>query len=200
MTIPTGYSEKADRIEPLGKIVDALLCGRIRFASHALQNAVRRIRAVFVPMECWRCGAGGHYYYLDTSKDAHGGAQGADLTSCGRHVISEWGDGPFSSDVVAGITARVRDADSNSIRLGAIKERYSKTVGDRYLSFGCPECDAIYGRNFLSDDIAEFQNSGPPRDFPVIEFDLPPTGRVAEDPHWCYASEGRFCRSGTATR
>jgi hypothetical protein len=32
-----------------------------------------------------------------------------------------------------------------------IKERYSKTREESYLSFGCPECDAIFGNHYVTN-------------------------------------------------
>ncbi|TEW54302.1 hypothetical protein E2R68_08490 [Psychromonas sp. RZ22] len=37
-------------------------------------------------------------------------------------------------------------------QIGEIKERYSKTVGETYLSNGCVHCDALQGNHFISID------------------------------------------------
>lgn len=40
--------------------------------------------------------------------------------------------------------------------IGEIKQRYSKTVQNKYLSNGCYYCDAIYGDFFLKEETLEF--------------------------------------------
>ena len=40
--------------------------------------------------------------------------------------------------------------------IGEIKQRYSRTVQNRYLSNGCYYCDAIYGDFFLNEQTLEF--------------------------------------------
>jgi hypothetical protein len=53
--------------------------------------------------------------------------------------------------------------------VGAIKSRYSKTIGAFYLSNGCYHCDAIQGDFFISVTFAEGYHDGIFLD-PILEF------------------------------
>ena len=59
---------------------------------------------------------------------------------------------PSSEEVISKINEWVK-ANNNTLNIGVIKNRYSNTVGDSYMSFGCPKCDAIYGYSYLLEAI-----------------------------------------------
>ena len=193
VAIPRGHSEDIDRVESLSDFVQGLLSRKIRFATHTTNNVGRRIRAVFVATDCWRCGATMHYYYLDTTGDDPDrlSRDGLSRAACGRVVRSHWTGDPLAPDVVAAITDHIREDPSLGIRLGAIKERNSKSIG-RALSFGCPDCDALYGWAFLSKKVPTRAQDGT-LTLPAVELDLPPSSNRSPDPHWCYPVSELFC-------
>ncbi|WP_373100832.1 hypothetical protein [Bacteroides caccae] len=39
--------------------------------------------------------------------------------------------------------------------MGEIKPRYSKTIGEAYPSFGCAQCDSIFGNFYLQENMME---------------------------------------------
>jgi hypothetical protein len=81
--------------------------------------------------------------------------QGSDwLWFEGKHVLS------LARDLLqqAGRTAA---ADS-------IKERFSRTAGGAYLSSGCQHCDAIQGDWPLGRAVADYAQSGPLGELPVL--------------------------------
>lgn len=47
-----------------------------------------------------------------------------------------------------------------------IKPRFSKTVGELYLSHGCPACDALFGAFPLGEDVTQMRS--PVQDWPVV--------------------------------
>ncbi|HQL49530.1 MAG TPA: DUF5710 domain-containing protein [Holophaga sp.] len=51
------------------------------------------------------------------------------------------------------------------LKVATFKERYSKTVQDRYLSQGCPHCDALWGDFPLSETAFEYLERIEARDF-----------------------------------
>jgi hypothetical protein len=67
-----------------------------------------------------------------------------------------------------------------SLGIGAVKPRYSKTVGASYLSNGCIHCDAIMGDFFLHD--AETGNT----DNGCIEFKFINNGAVHLENSWLF--------------
>ncbi|WP_345462193.1 hypothetical protein [Deinococcus carri] len=59
-----------------------------------------------------------------------------------------WGDGsPVKQLLARLLTPEVR----GPLNLGAIKPRFSKTVGGMYLSQGCTRCDALQGDYFIME-------------------------------------------------
>ena len=78
------------------------------------------------------------------------------------------------------------------IKLGKIKERYSKTVEDSYISFGCTECDAIFGDFYVTEAILDsYYGDGVVERFNCeINMDIP---IVINIPHWCHPKDGNFC-------
>ena len=84
-----------------------------------------------LPYSCWRCGA------VSTALVALGeegaGFIGDDLLICD------------DAQVLAFADRLVGDELRQLGPVGAIKARYSKTVGHAYLSNGCAHCDAIFG-------------------------------------------------------
>jgi hypothetical protein len=50
----------------------------------------------------------------------------------------------------------------------AIKERFSKTAGDSYLSNGYPHCDAIQGDWPLGEEVSDYGQSAPLEELPVL--------------------------------
>jgi hypothetical protein len=83
--------------------------------------------------------------------------------------------------------------------MGYIKKRYSKTVSDSYMSFGCPHCDAICGSFFLRHEIMVDHDSYPIRAVHAFTIDLlePVSYSYA---HWCYSETRQFCSEQYATK
>jgi hypothetical protein len=54
-------------------------------------------------------------------------------------------------------------------RLAAtIKERFSKTAGDSYLSNGCLHCDAIQGDWPLGEEVSDYGQGAPLEELPIL--------------------------------
>lgn len=198
VAVPINSREEADRIVPLRSFVQALLTRRVRFATHSIANVSRRVRAVFVTIGCWRCGADAHFYYLDTANATSGElARAEERSSCGRLVHSESILGALTPEVVEIVEAHCRQHPDAQIHLGLIKPRHSKVWGHAYRSFGCPRCDTLFGESFLARLVSDYVQTGIPAEFPVITLDLPSSGRRSLDPHWCFPDNGDFCACTT---
>ena len=166
------------------RFVSALLTGELRFRARAAAH----LRISFVDMDCWRCRRPAHIYYATQT------------TRCGHEIpfaLTRDGVGgdvdPFDETVLALVRQWLAaDGRSAGIGLGAIKRRYSKTVGGSYLSFGCPHCDAIFGdwfvrqetRNAMLDQYA----------CATFDVDIPMIGAGERQAHWCLPKDRRtYC-------
>ena len=66
-------------------------------------------------------------------------------------IETEGGIDIFNQTLVKGIRKFVDEHRKMDIALGEIKPRYSKTVNDSYMSFGCKYCDSLFGNFFIND-------------------------------------------------
>ena len=80
------------------------------------------------------------------------------------------------------------------LTLATIKERYSKTVGKSYMSFGCSKCDSIFGDWFINEAIIDtWYGDGVVDTFSFkVDFDLNMKENI---PHWCHPGTHDFCEN-----
>jgi hypothetical protein len=79
---------------------------------------------------------------------------------------------------------------SDKFKIGEVKKRYSKTVQDGYLSFGCYSCDAIFGDFFLFEDKIEAYDSGR---IETVKTIIEIEDLLSKGPHWCHSHSQDFC-------
>ena len=86
---------------------------------------------------------------------------------------------------------KTEKAKRQNMKMGKIKSRYSKTVGNSYTSFGCPYCDAIFGSHFYFQEICNVESE----DIPHIDFETTVNISLGtlNIPHWCYSENRNFC-------
>ena len=83
----------------------------------------------------------------------------------------------------------------SGVALGAIKNRYSRTVESSYLSFGCPHCDALFGDWFVREAVLDAAIDG----YACARFEVehPMLGRADVQGHWCLPPRGSsYCNDG----
>lgn len=72
-----------------------------------------------------------------------------DGVSVGTDGANEWGEvvgGDVASAVILNGLDAYRKRDSGiGPKIATFKKRFSKTVGEAYLSQGCPKCDVLWG-------------------------------------------------------
>jgi len=177
---PYSYEyESYDRRINLSEFVTALLHGKIKFCDHLTSLPRQTVRMIFVETRCWKCFKLFHVYYV---KDL--------VTGCGDELKANCFDPQF---VAIAISLR-SDERYSHIETGDIKERYSKTAGEKYMSFGCPQCDAIVGDFFLFHEIfpeARYSEDKAPA---IWEKEITLRHLVSSpDAHWCFPEGGQFC-------
>jgi len=174
---------------PLREFVGAFLQGSIRFSNIARTQPKQLVRLVFFEMKCWKCGAINHVYYVDA----------AFRSAC--NVVIEptttlWGSDriEYRPEIIRLAQEFMSTEQGKHLRLGEIKRRYSQTVRDSYMSFGCYKCDSIFGDWFVMEAQMEAvygygQVASVERDIELDESIVLPI------PHWCYPGELPFCDS-----
>ena len=78
------------------------------------------------------------------------------------------------------------------LKLATVKTRYSHTVGDSYMSFGCHKCDSIFGDFYVHEAIIDsWYGDGIIDKFKFkVDFDMKLRQEI---PHWCHSGEHAFC-------
>lgn len=173
------WQERHIRAIPLSEFVSALLSGKLKFCDELRATKQQKIRMVFTETECWRCKKTFHIYYLHALKSACGDEIGIDL---------------FNRQMIAMAIDFVKSPEGQHIELGYIKKRYSKTVNDSYISFGCPHCDAIVGDFFLRHEIlmeAPYYEDEAPA---ILEREITLSNQIGHAyAHWCFPETQPFC-------
>jgi hypothetical protein len=119
----------------LKTFVTGMLTGSLRWAP----RVGRRYELGIVPAGeiCWRCHKPAVVMVAMTLKDA-------DLGQVASHFVLEEEELQF---LLPFLTPDVR----RRYGLGVVKSRFSRTVGDRYLSQGCAHCDALMGMHYVME-------------------------------------------------
>jgi hypothetical protein len=167
----------------LDNFISDYLQGKIKFCQTI--NTLPKTEIIFVEMKFWKCGAVNHIYYI-----------GPFASPC--NTIVHYQEGMWNFDKMVSnpeIMSKAKEyANDNEKRLNlaTLKNRYSKTVGKSYLSFGCWKCDSIFGDWFVHEAIIETWYGDGIFDKTSFEvsFDLELRKSI---PHWCHPGKNKFC-------
>ncbi len=103
---------------------------------------------MIVKVQCWRCHNQYDVFFMHEILRSHCGAV--------ERVIDDpcaaWRNWNLAKEVFAAEVTKLRCS---------VKRRYSDTMGQVYWSFGCPRCNAIYGRHYLRHMIMEHEDPRP---------------------------------------
>jgi len=83
--------------------------------------------------------------------------------ACGAETIGLLSGGEVANTIV--LEQAMAFSRTLPLKMTTFKERYSKTVQARYLSQGCPHCDALWGDFPLSEALFELMERIEARDF-----------------------------------
>lgn len=117
------------------------------------KNGGRKIKICFFEMDCWKCGALNHVYY----------AYPIDYPYASPPEPEEVEEDALWNEESLAFQPVIRETVNNflvsesgkDLRVGAIKPRYSKTMEETYLSFGCYQCDSIFGDFYVMEAMLE---------------------------------------------
>ena len=169
---------------PLVEFTTALLARRVQFRDSLTALTRQRVRIALAPMECWNCHFVSTIYYVEEGL----------LTPCGSKIHIEdvlWSDKKleFAPAIQRAVAAQL--VGGKWPAMGDIKPRSSRPVGHKYMSFGCPRCDAIFGDWHLLDFVTEHMGEV---DRDIIEVDLDLPSQYSNPvPHWCFDHGSGHC-------
>lgn len=170
----------------LQEFLKEFLGGGIKFCNKVKTNNSQKVKIIFYTMECWKCGAVNHLYYVDKYYSS----------SC-NFVIDEmgalWSGGnfEFKPEIISAVKEYLKTEDGKNIHIGEIKERFSKTVKNKYKSFGCYKCDSLFGDFFVFEAKIDLMYEPPEKFFETIVY--PKKCTTMKFPHWCFPKDENFC-------
>lgn len=180
-----GYKERHNQTFELQAFIQLLLGGNIKFSPDLVARRQQEVLIQFIEIDCWKCKKPYDIYYTSSL-----------FSGCGEDVDD---DLFFHGKVISEAIKFTQSPQGKHIQMGYIKKRYSKTVSDSYMSFGCPHCDAICGSFFLRHEIMIDRDSYPIRAVHAFTIDLQEPVSYSY-PHWCYSEARQFCSEQYATK
>lgn len=96
-------------------------------ALEMVADGLPRPMGILFENSCWKCSRTGLAFFID-------------MPAC---LIT--GGDPFRYPGIVREISLALGGIHDQLRLGTVKRRYSRTVGEAYLSQGCPHCDALWG-------------------------------------------------------
>lgn len=169
----------------LKSLVDALLKRKLKLCEHISPKPSQEITIVIFETSCWKCGKLQHCWTVNKHL----------LTVCNQDFYMMgrmWSSDDIDKhpEVYEAIKLFLKTDKGSRIKIGQLKNRYSKTVQKSYLSHGCFYCDSIFGEYFLDEEKLEARN-----DPSTIEYRVKINlGEMKQkQKHWCYSESGEFC-------
>lgn len=109
---------------------------------------INRVDIYPININCWSCGTTHCIYFVKRLVTERG---------CVLNYLEDFEDNPtFAPELIESLRVYLSQHKEINMQMGEIKQRYSKTCGDKYLSFGCPKCDAIVGNSHLGEYETEY--------------------------------------------
>lgn len=171
---------------PLDIFIHGFVSGRIKFCKTL--KPLPKVEVNFIEFPCYRCGSLNHIYFLSPFKSA------CNVEISEMEAEDMWSDSKFSLDkrIVEKVQSYAKSREKDNINLACIKKRYSNTAGGEYLSFGCNDCDALFGDFFVREAIIESYYGDEVVEKVTFETDTVEEFRQ-NIPHWCHPGENDFC-------
>lgn len=172
---------------PIEVFVKDYLQKRIKFCSSVVTTSKQRIEIAFVKMDYWKCGKENHIYFANSGF----------YSACNAKLHSEemlWDSDKkeYRPEIVKYVREYANSEKGKKLNIGAIEERYSKTVGRPYVSFGCSERNSIFGDWFVHEAVMEAQYGAGVVEKTTCELEMDIDLRI-KLPHWCQPGDSDFC-------
>ena len=182
LQVNLGDRKKVD----LHTFLENFISNNIQFRHTAKTKTNQLVNLVFYKFECWKCHKINYLYYVDTPF----------YSSCNAEIqpheaLWESNNMEYRPEIIELAQKFVGSRNDLNLNLGQIKKRYSKTVSDSYISFGCYNCESIFGDFFVMEakiDIMhrphELSHQGEIELKEIVELPIR---------HWCFPDNKQFC-------
>lgn len=191
--------EHADIVANFGKkrialktLVASLLNRKVKFCKHLRLKPKQEVSIILFKTLCWKCHKP-QYSYTVYPKFSSVCGQKFDI------MDSSWSDDTIdkSHQVYAAVQQFLVNQQDKNIKIGALKQRFSKTVQHSYLSHGCYYCDALFGDHYLTtlklDVYTDIESQYGLENYIRFTAEITFDTRTEEKPHWCFSEDGHFC-------
>jgi hypothetical protein len=170
----------------LHTFIENFISNNIQFKFIARTKKEQIVNLVFYEIECWKCHEINHLFYVDSPF----------YSACCAEIRPDealWKSNSmeYRPEIIELAQKFTESRKYLNLKLGQIKKRYSKTVDDSYTSFGCYNCDSIFGDWFVMEAQIDIMYSpkgltyqGKIELSESIELPIP---------HWCLPDNKQFC-------
>lgn len=185
-------AQVGQRQMPLKALVAGLLNRKLKFCHHIRLRPKQEVTILFFEYKCWKCKRP-QYCYTVYPKFR---------TVCDKEhemMGSMWNDDDIdkSPQIQATVQRFLASVKGKDIKVGPIKQRYSRTVQNSYLSYGCYYCDVIFGDFHLSESKScvhyDWETKGESDKYIQHTAEIEIGKIIEEEPHWCFSEDGSFC-------
>lgn len=142
------YDKSSNNLFDLSEFLKSLIDGKIRFAE---QIKVNKAELCFYKYECWKCHKENDVYFVNRLFSQEG------AVVYGQHLMMDENI-TFNPSIITGLKKYIQEHPAEKFIMGGIKQRYSNTAKKSYSSFGCFQCDCIFGNFYLQEDIMELEH------------------------------------------
>lgn len=113
---------------------------------HLTKAKITAVDVLFEQVECYFCHEPHFIHYVRYLIDEKGKKR--DLAYVDDYDLP---DLRFGEEILEVIKYYIDSHPEKGIVMGEVKKRYSRTMEQSYMSFGCPKCDGILGDFYLND-------------------------------------------------
>ncbi|EDP96389.1 hypothetical protein U8527_09780 [Kordia algicida OT-1] len=167
------------------EFISSLLSRKIKFAPELKAKEAQEIEVHFFKHICYNCGENQHAYFIEETLQS----------ICGIEIYignSMWNSDSlkYHPNIVNSVLNYEKSEHGSHLKIGEIKERYSRTTRSSYMSFGCYKCDALFGDWYLQEDIREAKLYGSEE---IIYVEIESIDLKDHSFHWCYSETKNYC-------
>lgn len=170
---------------PLKLFVGHLLQAHFKFCENISLNS-QLVTIIFFPYHCWKCEKEQFLWTVYNRSFTIG---------CGRKMtfpFSNWDSDDIdkSPEIYQAVIQFLQTKEGKKMKIGKLKQRYSKTVKRSYLSHGCFYCDSIFGDIFLEHRKREAKHK-----LNSVKYKVKIDFQNIKQPqkHWCFSEKKQFC-------